>query len=899
MKPEPAPTPAAPLVGFEEAFQRETRELLGYRFRLSFSIGIVLYLAFSGLDWFFARETWGTFLVMRVAVAAIAGTAIGVSRTKWGDQNVLPISFMTLSVASLVLSAMTAMLDGFSSHYFYGNMLVLFLVGLFMPWKPGVTLTFCSLVTCGYLVVNLWAHSLGLEVVQPFFFLLGTCALTFLGSTAIERSRRAELRQRMELEVATEQLKELDATKTRFFANVSHELRTPLMLILGPLEQMLAGRVERDPRPLLESMDLASRRLLKQINTILDFAKLEAGGQELSLQTGNVGEVLHNLVRAAEPHADIHAMRLESKGLDEVPNSIFDSEKVETIASNLLGNALKFTGDGGRVTLRAGVDGQRLWFEVEDTGIGIPQGQIARVFERFHQVAGTRSGKVQGTGLGLSLAREFALLHGGDITVRSTVNVGTTFRVELPLEPMTGNDGTQTDEPISPAAAARLAALRSPGEEAGAERTAATGRVSQTELERNKGKTAFADLEGPRLSGLDDEQLLTRAGADAPLILVVEDNDDMRALISGTLANRYRVATACDGEQGIAQAERYRPDLIVSDVMMPKLDGMGMLARLRERSQFKKTPIILVTARTGTESVVHGLSMGATDYVTKPFQFTELEARIDAQLKMVQTLRALDERETRLAAVGQQAAQIAHDLRSPLTAVMLRTESLRHTLLDLNGGEASSQEQVQAQVEVEDDDLVAIRNSVNRASGMVSELVEFLKGGQVPLERSNCELGEFLHKVGDDLAGTLRESELELVLQVEPPDLCVSMDRERMTRVVENLLHNAHEAMRWGREPKGSRIWLQAFTQDNHIILRVADNGPGILPQIRERLFQAFETAGKTKGTGLGLAISRNIVHAHGGTLEVENAPPEGGAAFRITLDRDQSFWEGLLGETG
>lgn len=125
------------------------------------------------------------------------------------------------------------------------------------------------------------------------------------------------------------------------------------------------------------------------------------------------------------------------------------------------------------------------------------------------------------------------------------------------------------------------------------------------------------------------------------------------------------------------------------------------------------------------------------------------------------------------------------------------------------------------------------------------------------------------------------------------------MDRERMTRVVENLLHNAHEAMRWGREPKGSRIWLQAFTQDNHIILRVADNGPGILPEIRDRLFQAFETAGKTKGTGLGLAISRNIVSAHGGTLEVESAPPEGGAAFRITLDRDQSFWEELVEEIG
>ena len=889
-----APSPTTPTIAeFEAKFEQETRDLLGYRFRVSFTVGIVLYLAFSGLDWFFAREHWGAFLALRVIVAGIAGFGIWLSRTEWGERNVLPLSFATLSVASLVLSAMTAMLDGFSSGYFYGNMLVLFLVGLFMPWRPAVTLTFCSLVTCGYFIVNLWAHSIGLEAVLPFFFLLGTCALTFLGSAAIERSRRIELMQRMELEKAKDELAELDKTKTAFFANVSHELRTPLMLILGPLEQMLSGQSDRDPRPMLESMDLASRRLLKQINTILDFSKLEAGGQELSLQQANVGEVLLKLVRAAEPLAERHALRLETKGLDELPNSLFDLDKVETIGSNLLGNALKFTGDGGRVIVRGGVEDSKVWFEVEDTGVGIEPGQLNKVFDRFHQVSGTRSGKVQGTGLGLSLAREFAREHGGEISVSSVPKVGTTFRVELPMEPVAASGVS-----VSQVSGDGPRELGTAPREDEAPATLAEGRMSQTAAEKSKGRTTFADLEAPRMEQADAESLASLAGEDAPLVLVVEDNDDMRALISNTLSQKYRVVTACNGEEGLLEARRSRPDLIVSDVMMPKMDGTQMLKLIREGAQTRDIPVILVTARTGAESVVHGLATGATDYVTKPFQFSELLARIDAQLRVVRTRRVLDERETRLAALGGRVAQIAHDLRSPLTAVVLRTESLRMTL------EEAEKRSLQSGADLEgldmngNEDLLSIRSAVKRASGMTTELMDFVRGRETQIQREDVRMLDFVKKVTEEVKQSLDAAEIELVLEVDPPELRVSMDRERMMRVIENLVNNARDALRDESTGRAGRIWLQAYTHENQIVIRVADNGPGILPEIRDSLFQPFHTAGKADGTGLGLAIATNIVEAHGGTLRAEDKPPEGGAAFRITLDRDQSFWEELVQAT-
>lgn len=886
-----APSPTTPTVAeFEAKFEHETRDLLGDRFRVSFAVGIALYLAFSGLDWFFAREHWGTFLAMRVIVAGIAGLGIWLSRTDWGGRNVLPLAFATLSAASLVMSTMTAMLDGFSSGYFYGNMLVLFLVGLFMPWRPAVTLTFCSLVTCGYFIVNLWAHSIGLEAVLPFFFLISTCALTFVGSAAIDRSRRTELMQRMELEKAKDELAELDKTKTAFFANVSHELRTPLMLILGPLEQMLSGQCDRDPRPMLESMDLASRRLLKQVNTILDFSKLEAGGQELSLQQANVGEVLLKLVRAAEPLVERHALRLETKGLDELPNTLFDLDKVETIGSNLLGNALKFTDDGGRVTVRGGTEGDKVWFEVEDTGVGIEPSQLNKVFDRFHQVSGIQSGKVQGTGLGLSLAREFARAHRGDITVTSVPKVGTTFRVELPMEPVE----VVGDRPANVASDARPKSDLAPGEDE-ASTTLVEGRMNQTAAEKSKGRTTFADLEAPRMAQEDAESLVTRAGEDAALILVVEDNDDMRALISNTLSQKYRVVTARNGEEGLHEARRLRPDLIVSDVMMPKMDGTQMLKQIREGSQTREIPVILVTARAGTESVVHGLATGATDYVTKPFQFSELFARMEAQLRLVRTRRELDERETRLAALGGRVAQVAHDLRSPLTAVMLRSESLRMTL------EEAEKRSKEAGADLEgiqisgNEDLHSIKSAVERASGMTGELMDFIRGRETQIKREEVPMLDFTQEVSDSVMQSLEAAEIELVLEVNPPELTVSMDRHRMQRVIENLVSNARDALRDDGRGRAGRIWLQAYTHENQVVIRVADNGPGILPEIRESLFVPYETAGKADGTGLGLAIAANIVEAHRGTLSAEEKPPEGGAAFRVALDRDQSFWEELV----
>lgn len=847
---------------FEEIFEKETRDLLGNRFRLSFSIGIVLYLLFSLLDWFFARDQWGEFLALRVTVAAIAGLAMALSLTKWGERNVLPLSFFTLSVAAFVLSMMTSMLKGFSSEYFYGIMLVLYLVGLFMPWRPGITLTFCFVVVGGYFSSNLWLHNLELSAVLPFFFLLGTSALTTMGSMAVERSRRKDLQQRMQLKDANEQLQELDETKTNFFANVSHELRTPLMLILGPLEAMLEGRHRENMKPVLESMNMNANRLLRQVNMILNFAKLESGHQDCAFETGNVGNILGNLLKGLDPAAESRAMRLEYTGIDELPNSVFDPEKVETILSNLLGNAVKFTPDGGRISVRAGSGDGRLWVEVEDTGRGIPLKEQAKVFERFHQVPDSgKMAKIQGTGLGLSLSREFARMHDGDLTVKSREGAGSVFRLDMPLEPAKAYLDATRDVEIDE--------TRMDGDQ----RFGSTTSTSSTK---------FADLAQPSLSQSQVESEV-QADEDAPLILVVEDNDDMRAFISGSLRRKYRVETAEDGLAGLDAAHRLQPDLIISDVMMPRLDGFGMLRRLRESTSMRAKPVILVTARTGANEIVQGLELGAIDYVTKPFRISELEARIETQLRMVQVQKKLDERETRLIAVGQMAGTIAHDLRSPLTSLGLRVDVLRMEA-KAKGFEPAV-----------GDDLAVMRRSLARASSMVTDLMEYLSGEQVHLNIEEVHVGEFLRDLIDDLEPKLTPANIKVELEVsEVEPLTVAMDRERMGRAVQNILTNSYEAMTQFANARGDTIKVQAYGSRGNLVLRIADNGPGIPEAVADTLFKPFQTAGKPKGTGLGLSIVQNLVEAHGGTVSVEDNPPEGGASFIIEIGKNTSFWEEL-----
>jgi len=834
----------------ERILAEEGRELLQDRLVRGILIAIPLYLGFSVLDYYVVPGLFREFLLVRCAVVFLAVTVLTLHFASAAvRQRVRITSFLVPFVGGTGISMMTSMMGGFAAEYYLGVMLTIFMVGLYFPWGSKITAVFSVGLVTTYVLPNLLlTEAPPATALLPIFFLGGTAALTCWSAGGVEAARRKEISLRMQLEHANDELTALDEAKTKFFANVSHELRTPLMLILGPLESMREGKA-RDQDSLLRAMDANAHRLLRQVNMILNFSKLEAGQQEVSRDMGNVGTLLQSLVDGAAPFADGRGIGLHTEGLDSLPDIPFDHEKIETSAANLLSNAMKFTPDGGSITVRAGATGKGVWFEVEDTGCGIPSDQIEKIFERFHQVDGGKNGKVQGTGLGLALSRELVELHGGNVQVRSEVGNGTVFRVELPDADAIGWSQEPVAEPSLDATT-----------DVGATRPAMPSAAS----------TQFADVSGTR-SQADDEAI--DVDADAPLILLVEDNPDMRSFVAGELREHFRVRTAVDGVDGLETARRIRPDLIVSDVMMPRMDGFGLVDALRKDQAFARTPIIMLTARTGAESVVKGLSLGAVDYVAKPFRMPELLARISAQVRMRSVEATLDERDSRLVAVGQMTGSIAHDLRGPLTGIYNRIELLR-MVADRAGNLPSIGE-----------DLDSIEATVQRINGMIQELLDFVRGNRQSLDRRPVRVARWLAGIVQELQPNLLASGVELDTDLpDNADVQCILDPERMQRVVENLVNNAREAMvDAGIEAPRIAVGLRCLV--DRVELTVEDNGPGIPEEIADTLFQPFATAGKSGGTGLGLAIVRNLVVAHGGEIDAERAA-DGGARFVIMLPR-------------
>ena len=841
--------PAAPLAeeSLQEIFDREGREMLLGRLRVGLGVGVTLFVLFSALDWVAAQGHWLDFLLIRLATAVLTFCAIGLSYHELGKRFIRPLSIGIMYVGATALILMTYMLGGFGSNYYIGLMLALFLVGLFFPWGVKLTGLYSLAVCTTYIMFNVSAgETTFATALMPVFFLAGTCLLTCWASWAVERSRFEGLNMRMQLKEANESLKELDKAKTGFFANVSHELRTPLMLILGPIESLMRND-GGDPAPLLSAMNANAHRLLRQVNMILNFSKLEAGRQDCNRELGYVGKILNELIAGATPYAGQRGIQLKGAGFDTLPELPFDPEQVETAVANLLSNAMKFTPDGGKITIRAGLDqkAQRVWVEVADTGCGIPKKDVKKVFERFHQVDGGKGGKIQGTGLGLALSKELIELHGGAMSLDSELGEGTTFRIELPTTEASDWSGSAAQQP-------------------GAEK-----HEVQTISRLNSDATKFADINN---SGLENTSILDSAPDDAPLLLVVEDNPDMRAFISQSLARRYRVVTAADGQLGLDAARRHRPDMIVSDVQMPNMDGFEMVENLRKDKTFDNTPIVMLTAKTGSDAAVKGLRLGAVDYINKPFKLAELEARIAAQLRMAQVERTLDERESRLVAVGQMTGTIAHDMRGPLTAIFNRIELLR-MMAEMAGN-----------LESFDGDLTAIEDTVRRINNMIQELLEFVRGNNVTLALQTTQVVPFVDKLGDELSTALTHVKVELVREHDGAnDVEFHIDRDRIMRVIENLVNNSRDALVNAETPE-AKVWLQTKVVDNQIIIRIADNGPGIPEELSKKLFKPFATAGKANGTGLGLTIVKNLITAHDGEVHVDFTPAEGGAAFELTL---------------
>jgi signal transduction histidine kinase len=425
-------------------------------------------------------------------------------------------------------------------------------------------------------------------------------------------------------------LAELDRAKTTFFSNVSHEFRTPLTLMLGPLEDLLRRPASSLSSADRESLELVQRngvRLLKLVNTLLDFARIEAGRVQASFEPVDLARLTADLASTFRSAIERAGMRLVVE-CDDLREPVFvDRSMWEKIVLNLLSNAFKFTLDGEiRVTLRRDATRRAVHLDVADTGVGIAPDDLPRVFERFRRIEGTQARTVEGSGIGLALVQELVRLHGGAVTVASELGRGATFTVEIPLgaEHLASSQMRRAPDDLDAQRAAAPfveEALRwLPGSESDSVVGAADGDGIASEL---------GEL-------LDEHDARTHERAR---VLVVDDNADMRAYLARLIGSRYDVELAADGVEALECVRVNRPALVLSDVMMPRLDGFGLVKALRADPSIASIPIILLSARAGEESTVEGLAGGADDYLVKPFSARELLARVRAHLEFSRALR--------------------------------------------------------------------------------------------------------------------------------------------------------------------------------------------------------------------------------------------------------------------
>lgn len=710
-------------------------------------------------------------------------------------------------------------------------------------------------------------------------------ALRMVHDARLSEERRLDVeRANQELTGLYDKLKEFDELRTQFFANVSHELRTPLALILGPAEKLAgSGAFTEEQLRDLRVIETNARTLLRHVNDLLDVSKLEAGKMDLEYVRTDAAR----LVRLVGSHFDVLAEEKQIRYTVEAPEALpaaLDPEKLQRVVLNLLSNAFKFTPAGGRVRCAVSARGDRVTIEVHDSGPGIAPEMREAVFERFRQLEGGATRRFGGTGLGLAIARDFVALHGGTISIDQSPEGGALFRVELPAD---APEGTVV--------------RREPGAAAGAAQEMA--------------RAAMEELRS-RVETIRDE-----SGADLPLVLVVEDNADMNRFVAETLSSDYHVEVAYDGQEGLEKALRFRPDLILSDVMMPRMSGDQLVREARRHPELDPIPIVMLTAKADDELRVQLLREGAQDYLMKPFSVEELRARVGNHVTMkrardvlqqelasqLQDLEGLADEvtyrrrelqsaleSTRVALEHAEAASqvksnflrlVSHELRTPLTSLRLQLQLLQR---DRDATLTARQREILERISV----------SSVRLMELIDSLLEYtrIESGRLQPQLERTDLAALTRTVAEELRPQAEQKGLALELSGIREAVPAEAD-PRLTRlIVVNLVGNAIKFTEQGS------VQVSLARSGGEYRLAVRDTGPGIPAERQTLIFEPWEHLEPVQhkhlpGVGLGLAVARELAEAQGGRIEV--ASEEGaGSTFTLVLPANDAKPEDLAADT-
>lgn len=654
--------------------------------------------------------------------------------------------------------------------------------------------------------------------------------------------------QKHHIEAQAQKLKEMDEVKNRFFANISHEFRTPLTLMMGPLENSLGASSNDEvtvERSALETSLRNARRLLHLINQLLDLAKLDAGRMALHTDQGDFVQFLRILAAGFASLAQQRGITMDLVSEPDYLDARFDAEKLQIAFYNLFSNALKFTPSGGEVIITLSQEDEATALvSVRDTGIGIPTDELPYVFDRFHQVNHALARSHEGTGIGLALVQNLIALHGGTVEVESTEGEGTTFFVRLPIV----QDASTTDDT----------------------------QVTPREAVRPEPNAALylPDTSTPQPMREPEEH------ASATLF-VVDDNAEMRAYIADCLGERYHIVAAANGREALRMIRTTAPDLVITDLMMPHMDGYALIKALRRDEVHSRVPVLMLTARATDDATVDALEAGADDYLAKPFNARELRARVRNMLALQQqarTLQALNEALTHTNELLWQESEAkthllgmaAHDLRNPLAGIIGFANVLQDDF-DLSDKPQEFVGLIQSNAQQMHDLLEDLLNSVS------------IESGRITLTKKRLDLAQLAQWVVHSLRPQAEHKQQHLRYTAPHEPCLVDGDELRLREAITNLVTNAIKY-----SEAGKTIEVKVLQEEGTCTVAVRDEGPGLSQKDQALLFQPFQRlsprpTNNEPSTGLGLYIVHQLITLHEGSITVESEQGAG-STFSLVL---------------
>ncbi len=859
----------------------------------------LIFMAFCILDLILAPEFFLKFILIRILYLSFTIMIFWFTYLIRYQYSYI-LSFLVMIGAGITLSIFSFYYSDQQELIVRSIMAILLIIGLVFPWTPVYTFSTCLLIILSY-IFERWVSSESIFSTIDILFLTSSLITATTSNLIVILSKWQDYQNRKALKFSNDRLKELDRLKSNFFANISHEFKTPLNLILSPIESILQGELKGHKdmakfNNVLKSIQRHSFTLLSLIEDLLNFSKIESGKVPLKIQKINI-------VHLIQTHMDRIKLSAESRNIQlnfNFPRSDIeiyaDMDKFNKVVLNLLSNSLKFTQENGSILVRIDEFKKDLvQIEFQDSGIGIPKNKIHTIFERFSQVDTSTTRQYGGTGIGLSLVKEYVEMHGQKIEIESKY-----------IKDHPDTHGTK----LTILASKKISFFENK-ENIYFIPDSAVDQSYFDPKEYQKDLNLYYEITVKRKPTIKNENISSvKHQVDTYSLLLVENNTDLLEYLKSILEDQYQVYLAVNGEDGLSKARTYHPDIIITDIMMPIMDGNTMAKAIRNDPETCNIPIIFLTARSDISYIIESFQIKAIDYIVKPFNSQELKLRIKNLLdfKQLYTLEETMRQEKSLRKEIEDAhdklqklyisrefffSNLNHEIRTPLNIILIIIERM----IQESRTKQKNRKEQKKNIETLHDYVLKITILIDN----ILELAKYTIGNKgLSIQKLNIYyyLQNFIQKNSN--VASAKNIFLSLNFNLSKKKYFY-IDEVQFSKTLMNLFHNSLKYIKG----KGF-IEIKVSQNKENYIIEFADSGTGIQKDVLPHIFKEFfQIDSKVENfldenmmpasTGLGLAMVEQTIKMHGGSIEVKSKyiddhPKDHGTIFKIRLPKNKYY---------